>query len=132
MPNKFKNEYASKLARTPFFTISLALSLFCSSTVAAQSRVLIDGTDLEKCSVEIDENYFFGISAAKKEIENISFVTFDAIEFIKSIDSKKTCSFIFDVYSKKELIGRVDIVLSKPYWEKISRSITKDNVTANW
>ena len=115
-----------------YFITILVLSLQSISTISAKSRVLIDEKNFEKCSVEIEENYFFGVLAAKKEVENIRFVNFDSLIYIESRDRKNTCNFVFDVYSKQEFIGRAEIVLSKPNWQKISRTITKGNDTARW
>jgi len=96
----------------------LALSIFFCSDITAQDRVLINEKQVEKCSVEIEENFPLGVLAAKREIEEVSFIQFDELIFIESRDGEKRCDFVFDLYSKKKFIGSAEIELSKPFFCK--------------
>ena len=116
-----------KLSATVFI-----LSILFSSNIAAQSRVLLDEKTLDKCSVELEENFALGVLAAKREIEDIRFFKFDELKFIESRDGDKKCYFMFDLYYKKEFLGRAEIELSKPFWQRINRKVVNGNNTARW
>ena len=115
-----------------FIIVSLVVNLLLPSIVSAESRVLINQKDLRKCSVEIEENYFFGILAAKLQIEKINFINFDSFTFIDSTGDEDTCIFLFNLFSDKEFLGGAEIELSKPDWQKISRRIVKGSDTVHW